>query len=78
MTTADINKLSKHYNNFNVKKNKKEYSLKTYSNVCHSLIGDIFFDSDISYLLWININTRYAYAYQLGDIQVGRLSNKDE
>ena len=78
MSTADINKLSNHYNNFNVKKNKKEYSLRTYSNARHSLIGDIFFDSDISYLLLININTRYAYAYQLGDVEVGRISNKDE
>ena len=26
----------------------------------------------------ININTRYAYAYQLGDVEVGRISNKDE
>ena len=47
MSTADINKLSNHYNNFNVKKNKQEYSLITYSNARHSLIGDIFFDSDI-------------------------------
>ena len=78
MTTADINKLSKHYNNFNVKKNKQEYSLKTYSNVRHSLIGDIFFYSDISYLLLININTRYAYAYQLGDVEIHKISNKDE
>ena len=78
MSTADINKLSKHYNNFNIKKNKQEYSLKTYSNVRHSLIGDIFFDSDISYLLLININTRYAYAYQLGDVEIHKISNKDE
>ena len=78
MSTADINKLSNHYNNYNVKKNKQEYSLKTYSNARHSLIGDIFFDSDVSYLLLININTRYAYAYQLGDIEIGKISNKDE
>ena len=78
MTTSDINKLSNHYNNFNVKKSKKEYSLRTYSNARHSLIGDIFFDSDISYLLLININTRYAYAYQLGNVKVTRISNQDE
>ena len=64
MSTADENKLSNHYNNFNIKKNKKEYSLRTCSDGRHSLIGDIFFDSDISYLLLININTRYAYAYR--------------
>jgi hypothetical protein len=73
MSTADVNKLSNHYNNFNVKKSKQEYSLRTYSNARHSLIGDIFFDSDVSYLLLININTRYAYAYQLGDIEIGKI-----
>ena len=78
MSTSDVNKLTNHYNAYNVKKNKKEYSLRTYSNVRHSLIGDIFFDEDISYLLLININTRYAYAYQLGDIVIGKISNKDE
>ncbi len=78
MTTSDVNKLTNHYNAYNVKKNKQEYSLRTYSNVRHSLIGDIFFDEDISYLLLININTRYAYAYQLGDVQIGKISNKDE
>jgi hypothetical protein len=78
MSTSDINKLSNHYNSFNIKKNKKEYSLRTYSDTRHSLIGDIFFDSDISYLLLININTRYAYAYQLGDVEIHKISNKDE
>ena len=78
MTTSDVNKLTNHYNAYNVKKNKQEYSLRTYSNACHSLIGDIFFDEDISYLLLININTRYAYAYQLGDVQIGKISNKDK
>jgi hypothetical protein len=78
MSTTNINKLSNHYNNYNVNKNQKEYSLRTYSNARHSLIGDIFFDEDISYLLLININTRYAYAYQLGDVQIGKISNKDE
>ena len=78
MSTTDVNKLTKHYNSFNIKKNKKEYSLRTYSNARHSLIGDIFFDSDISYLLLININTRYAYAYQLGDLKVRNISNQDE
>ena len=63
MSTSDVNKLTNHYNTYNVKKNKQEYSLRTYSNIRHSLIGDIFFDEDISYLLLININTRYAYAY---------------
>ena len=78
MSTADVNKLSNHYNSFNVKKNKKEYSLRTCSDARHSLIGDIFFDSDISYLLLININTRYAYAYQLGNVKVTKITNQDE
>ena len=78
MTTSDVNKLNNHYNAYNVKKNKQKYSLRTYSNIRHSLIGDIFFDEDISYLLLININTRYEYAYQLGDVQIGKISNKDK
>ena len=52
--------------------------MRTYSNIRHLLIGDIFFDEDISYLLLININTRYAYAYQLGNLTVGKISNKDK
>ena len=36
ITTADIKKLSNHYNNYSVKKSKQEYSLKTYSNARHS------------------------------------------
>ena len=69
----------KHYNNFNVKKIKDNYSLKTYSNVKNSFIGDIFFESNISaFLLLININTRYAYAYQLGEINTTEIINIDE
>ena len=78
ISTADINKLSPHYNNYNVKKNQKEFSLRTYSNVRHSLIGDIFFDSDIAFLLLININTRYAYAYQLTEVKLTKITNRDE
>ena len=33
----------KHYNNFNIKQSKKDYSLKTYSKIPNSYIGDIFF-----------------------------------
>ena len=74
----DNNKL-KHYNNFNIKKNKLKYSLKTYSIYKHSYIGDIFFQSKVSaFLLLININTRYAYAYQLGTINDKQIINVDE
>ena len=33
----------KHYNNFNIKQSKKNYSLKTFSKIFNSYIGDIFF-----------------------------------
>ena len=69
----------KTYNNFDIKKSKNNYSLKTYSNVKNSFIGDIFFESNISaFLLLININTRYAYAYQLGKINTTEIINVDE
>ena len=65
----DIKQNIEHYNNFNIKQNQKKFSLKTYSNIFHSFIGDIFFESNIAaFLLLININTRKAYAYQLGKI----------
>ena len=69
----------KHYNNYDVKKSKEKYNLKTYSNVMYSFIGDIFFESNVSaFLLLININTRYAYAYQLGEINIKEVNNIDE
>ena len=65
----DIKQNIEHYNNFNIKQNQHKYSLKTYSNVFHSFMGDIFFESNkAAFLLLININTRKAYAYQLGKI----------
>jgi len=69
----------KHFNNYNVKDNKEKYSLKTYSNVKYSFIGDIFFESNkAAFLLLININTRYAYSYQLGEIETKEVINIDE
>ena len=66
----EINKQTEHFNDFNIKDSQKKYSLKTYSNVYHSFIGDIFFQSNkAAFLLLININTRKAYAYQLGKIE---------
>ena len=40
----EINKETEHFNDFNIKDSQKKYSLKTYSNVYHSFIGDIFFN----------------------------------
>ena len=66
----EINKQTEHFNDFNVKDSQKKFSLKTYSNVYHSFIGDIFFQSNkAAFLLLINIDTRKAYAYQLGKIE---------
>jgi len=42
----DIKQNIEHYNNFNIKQNQKKFSLKTYSNIFHSFIGDIFFESN--------------------------------
>ena len=77
-TTKDIYNFVEHYNNFDVKESKEKYTLKTYSNVRYSFIGDIFFSSDQAFLLLININTRYAYGYQLGDIEIKSIKNEDE
>ena len=69
----------KHYNNFNIKQSKKDYSLKTFSKIPNSYIGDIFFQGKkFAFLLLININTRYAYAYQLGDVDVKEVINIDD
>ena len=69
----------KHYNNFDIKESKKEYSLRTCSKVKYTFIGDIFFESNKSaFLLLINVNTRFAYAYQLGDIEVKEIINVDD
>ena len=68
----------KHYNNFNIKQSKKNYSLKTFSKLPNSYIGDIFFQTkDFAFLLLININTRYAYAYKLGEVDEKEIINVD-
>ena len=64
--------------NKNIMKNKLKYSLRTYSIYKHSFIGDIFFESDkAAFLLLINVNTRYAYAYQLGKVDTKEIINID-
>ena len=63
----ELHNMIPHYNNYDVKKSLKQYGLKTYSPYRYSYIGDLFFEGDIAaFLLLINVNTRYAYAYQLG------------
>ena len=65
-----LNNMIPHYNNFNVHDSYKKYSLKSYSPYRHSYIGDLFFEGDKSvFLLLINVNTRYLYAYQLGQVE---------
>jgi hypothetical protein len=64
--------------NKNIMKNKLKYSLRTYSIYKHSFVGDIFFESDkAAFLLLINVNTRYAYAYQLGKVDTKEIINID-
>lgn len=76
--TIKFKKNIKPLNNFNVKESKKQYNLKTYSKVKYSFIGDIFFEGKVSaFLLLININTRYAYAYQLGKVNIKETTNID-
>ena len=77
-TIKDIYGFTNHYNNFNVKESKEKYNLKTYSNVRYSFIGDIFFEGAQAFLLLININTRYAYGYQLGNIETFEIKNQDD
>ena len=63
----ELHNMIPHYNNYDVKKSLKQYGLKTYSPYRYSYIGDLFFEGDIAvFLLLINVNTRYVYAYQLG------------
>ena len=70
----ELHNLILNYNNYDVKKSLKKYGLKTYSTYRYSYIGDLFFEGDIAaFLLLININTRYAYAYQLGKIESNKI-----
>ena len=69
----------KHYNNINEKQSKKTYSLKAYSKIPNSYIGDLFFEGkDYAFLLLININTRFAYAYKLGKVETKEIINIDD
>ena len=71
MSYKDINDNVKKLNNFNVKDSKKKYSLKTYSKIRGCYIGDIMFESKYAaFLILINVNTRYAYGYQIGDFKI--------
>lgn len=53
---------------FSIKANKRKYHLKACSKTKYSFIGDVFFQSNnFAYLLLINVNTRKAYYYPLGN-----------
>ena len=65
-------------NNFDLSKAKKQFNLKTYSRYKYSFIGDIFFESNkAAFLLLININTRFAYAYELGEVDKKEIHDVD-
>lgn len=73
-----IDKYVPKLNNFNEVKSKKKYQLKTVAKP-NSYMGDIFFPvgRKVAFLLLIEINTRKAFAYQLGDIQEHEIINVD-
>lgn len=55
-------------NHFSIKENKKKFHLMVCSKIKYTFIGDIFFQSNVfAYLLLINVNTRKAYYYPLGN-----------
>ena len=60
------------------KKESKKYHLKTYA-APGGFIGDIFFSDGrkIAFLLLIEINTRFAYAYQLNNISTKEIIDVD-
>ena len=64
-------------NNYD-KKEAKKLQYKTYS-MPGGFIGDIFFPvgRKIAFLLLIEINTRFAYAYQLGNVDVKEIIDVD-
>lgn len=72
----DLNKLAPKLNSYNLKEQKKKFNLRVYSKYRGCFVGDIFFESvqqsvgyknNIAFLLLIDVNTRYAFAYQLFD-----------
>ena len=74
-----IRKYIPQLNNFDKNKAKKTHQLKTIGKT-YSYMGDIFFPvgNKIAFLLLIEINTRKAFAYQLGKIQEHEIINVDE
>ena len=73
-----IDKYIPKLNNYN-KKEAKKLQYKTYSRP-GGYIGDIFFplSRNIAFLLIIEINTRRAYAHQLGNVNVKEIINVDD
>ena len=74
-----LNSMIPHYNNFNIHDSFKKYSLKTYSPYRYTYIGDLFFESNKAvFLLLINVNTRYLYAYQIGKVESNEILDKHQ
>ena len=72
-----LNSMIPHYNNFNIHDSFKKYSLKTYSPYRYTYIGDLFFETNKTvFLLLINVNTRYLYAYQIGKVESNEILDK--
>lgn len=65
--------------NYDLKKAKNKYQQKFVAPP-YSYIGDIFFPlgKKVAFLLLIEINTRKAFAYQLGDVSTTEIINVDE
>ena len=65
----DLRELAPKLNSYNTKEQKKNYNLRTYSKYRGCFIGDIYFEykNNIAFLLLIDVNTRFAFAYQLFD-----------
>lgn len=78
LTTEFIEKYIPKLNNFDVQESKKTYQLKTIS-LPYTYMGDIFFPygKKVAFLLLIEVNTRKAFGYQLGNIEEKEIINVD-
>ena len=74
-----IEELVPKLDNYVLKKAKNKYQQKFVAPP-YSYIGDIFFPlgKKVAFLLLIEINTRKAFAYQLGDVSTTEIINVDE
>ena len=77
--TSDELKSIKKYNDFDLTKSKNKYQLKVFSKHKNVFMGDIFFSNGnkSAFLIFINVNTRYAIAEQLGFTRVEKYIDVD-